>query len=131
MSPETPLLPFSDLAEDAPVAAERTDGAAVLVGGRCLACGAAWFPFRPVCPSCAAPDAERHSVGAAGTLYSYSTVHISSTHPTPYTLGYVDLDGGVRVLAKIDAESGPLDLDARCRLQVGDHGRWWFALDQP
>src|SRR3546814_2520605 len=36
-------------------------------------------------------------VGPEGVLYSFSTVHVSSSQPVPYTIGYVDFPGDVRV----------------------------------
>jgi uncharacterized OB-fold protein len=131
MGEETPVMPFADLAEDAPVTGTGPDGAAVLIAARCSGCGSAWFPMRPVCPYCSASSPEPFPVGPGGTLYSYTTVHISSARPTPYVLGYVDLDQGVRVLATIEAAPEWLELDRQCRLQVGDDGQWWFTLEEP
>jgi uncharacterized OB-fold protein len=123
------VTPFPDLAGDEPVVAAGADGAAGprLIGARCGACGTAWFPRRPICPSCAAPEPERLLLGPSGTLYSWSTVHVSSSRPVPYTLGYVDLDEGVRVLATITTDK-PLEPDAPCVLRTapGSPGEWWF-----
>jgi uncharacterized OB-fold protein len=130
------VTPFPDLAGDEPVVADGPR----LIGARCGACGTAWFPRRPVCPSCAAPEPERLLLGPAGTLYSWSTVHVSSSRPVPYTLGYVDLPAGVRVLATIRGTG--LTPGGPVRLAVGPAGtagtpgpaaspvtaapHWWF-----
>jgi hypothetical protein len=114
------VTPFPDLAGDEPVVADGPR----LIGARCGACGTAWFPRRPVCPSCAAPEPERLLLGPAGTLYSWSTVHVSSSRPVPYTLGYVDLPAGVRVLTTIKTTQ-PLEPNAQCVLRT-DHDEWWF-----
>lgn len=135
--PTRAVTPILDLA-DAPVVAGTPAGARLL-GGGCGDCGVRWFPYRQVCPSCAGARVERVLLGPSGTLYSWSTVHVSSSRPVPYTLGYVDLDEGVRVLATIEA-SGELTLGVRCRLVVGPTAtapvpatppalaapRWWF-----
>jgi uncharacterized OB-fold protein len=121
-------MPLADLADDIAVTATRPDGSAALVTGRCYSCGTAWFPFGSVCPGCAALDPRRELAGPAGTLYSFTTVHVSSARPTPYSLGYVDLDEGVRVLATIESSPEELAVDAPCRLEVGGDGRWWFVM---
>src|SRR3546814_10819332 len=46
-------------------------------------------------------DFQCVEVGPEGVLYSFSTVHVSSSQPVPYTIGYVDFPGDVRVLAKV------------------------------
>src|SRR3546814_17957815 len=40
-------------------------------------------------------------VGPEGVLYRFPTVHVSSSQPVPYMLGYVDFPGDVRVLPKV------------------------------
>lgn len=130
MSTQTPVLPFADLAADKQVVDTAADGAVRLIAARCSACSTAWFPRSAVCPSCAASDPERYLIGPSGTLYSYSTVHVSSARETPYTIGYVDLDEGVRVLATLDMEAGSPALDTRGRLQASDDGRWWFTVEE-
>ncbi|MFF0815051.1 Zn-ribbon domain-containing OB-fold protein [Rhodococcus sp. NPDC003318] len=130
MSTQTPVMPFADLAADKQVIDTAADGTVRLIAARCHACGTAWFPRNAVCPKCAASDPERFLIGPNATLYSYSTVHVSSARETPYTIGFVDLDEGVRVLATIDVEAGLPELDTRCRLQVGEDGRWWFAPEE-
>jgi uncharacterized OB-fold protein len=122
-----PLAPFADLADDPVVTAVAADGTPRLVAARCKACGGVWFPMRPVCPTCATAAPEELLVGPAGTLYSYSTVHISSARETPYTLGYVDLPEGVRVLATVTDADAPLGCDVPCHLVVADDGAWSFA----
>ncbi|MBZ5739546.1 OB-fold domain-containing protein [Nocardioides sp. GBK3QG-3] len=81
-----------------------------LVGSRCGDCGTRAFPARTVCPRCARPRPEPSPLGSRGRLYSWTTVHVSSSRPTPYDIGYVDLSDpegvGVRVLAPLLAHPG-------------------------
>lgn len=73
------------------------------------------FPARNVCPRCFA-DGQQTSVLLAneGCIYSYTTVHLApSGRHTPYTLAYVDLDDGVRVLAQIRGVSDTQQLIGR------------------
>ncbi|MBI4278235.1 MAG: Zn-ribbon domain-containing OB-fold protein [Armatimonadetes bacterium] len=75
-------------------------GAWHLVGTRCRACGAHFFPRRAVCARCLGADVEAVRLSAEGILYTYTVVHQSTPEfPTPYILGYVDLPEGVRLLA--------------------------------
>jgi len=106
------------------------DGSPQLVGSRCGSCGALMVPETFVCSSCASRQLQRALAGSSGTLYSYSTVHVSSSRPTPYTLGYVDLDSGSRVLATITGDTDLLRPDVRVRLSVGSDHSWSFIAVQ-
>lgn len=45
--------------------------------------------------------------GPEGTVWATTTIHVASgDRAAPYTLAYVDLDGGPRILAHV--EDGPL-----------------------
>jgi len=57
------------------------------------------------------------SVG--GRLYTWSTVHVSASRPVPYTLGYVDLDDGLRVLVQLAGDPGEFQMDGPVRLVPG------------
>jgi uncharacterized OB-fold protein len=118
-----------DLAAGPGVTGSEQSGAAVLIGGHCLACGESWFPSRSVCPRCAATDTDTESltIGPGGRIYSFTTVHVSAARPTPYVLGYVDTDQGIRVLSTIDDSGASLELDQRCTLRTDAGGEWWFV----
>lgn len=95
-------------------------GRAHLVGGRCKNCGASSFPSATVCTSCLSEDIETVDLGDEGKLYSYSVVHQAPKGwTTPYTLGYVDLPGDVRVLAHIDAPLDSIAIDMPVKLSIG------------
>lgn len=79
-----------------------------LLGSRCGDCGVRVFPARSFCPAC---DSEAAPAGVAlapeGTVFSFTTVRQApGNRPVPYTLAYVDLDDGVRVLAQLDRSPG-------------------------
>jgi uncharacterized protein len=69
--------------------------------------------------------AQRVEVGPEGVLYSFSTVHVSSSQPVPYTIGYVDFPGDVRVLAKVRGPDHALRCDGVVRL--ASEGSEWFV----
>ncbi|WP_024796532.1 Zn-ribbon domain-containing OB-fold protein [Tomitella biformata] len=130
MSIQPPAIPFADLAPGREVIASAPDGTARLIGARCAKCDTAWFPRSEVCPACATAEPARHPIGPGGTLYSYSTVHVSSARETPYTIGFVDFDEGVRVLGTIDVTAGLPELDTRCELRVDADNHWWFTPEE-
>jgi uncharacterized OB-fold protein len=91
-----------------------------LKGGRCRSCGALSFPRASVCPSCLSEEIEAAPFSDEGNLYSYSIVHQAPKGwATPYILGYVDLDNGIRVLAHIDVAPDATAIDMRLKLGVG------------
>jgi uncharacterized OB-fold protein len=110
----------------------QVDGVPALIGSACEICGDVRFPRAPGCPAChAAGDRLAPRVLArSGRLATCSRVERGPAgFAVPYLVGYVALDDGPRVLARIVAES--LDPSAligrRCSLEIGtlaetDHG---------
>ncbi len=80
-----------------------TGGEVRLLGSRCRACGAQAFPRRTVCARCLSDhDGEEVRLGPTGVLYTYAVVRQAPAEfPTPYVIGYVDLDEGVRVFTQV------------------------------
>lgn len=77
-------------------------GGGRLIGSRCPACGAHFFPVRDVCSGCLGQDMERVALSSRGSLYTYTVVRQSVPgFSVPYLLGYVDLPEGVRVLGPL------------------------------
>lgn len=104
----------------APELVEVTSDGPRLIGGRCGACGALSFPKAAVCSACLSEDLAAAHLSTEGRLYSFAVVHQAPKGWTvPYTLGYVDLPEGVRVLAHIEGEPG---MDVAVRLATGEVG---------
>ena len=97
------------------------DGAMHLVGVQCAACGTKAFPARDVCSECGAESGlEPVHLSSRGTLYTYSEVHVApKDFPTPYVIGYVDLDDGVRVFAQIEGPASRLQPDQKVETTTG------------
>lgn len=73
-----------------------------LIGSSCEACGAHAFPPRQVCASCRSAELRRVRLDGTGRLYTYAIVRQAPKQfPTPYIIGYVDLDEGVRVFTRV------------------------------
>ncbi len=95
------------------------EGSGHLVGSRCPTCGAHYFPTREVCAGCLTEDLETVALPRRGTLYTYTVVHQSTpAFETPYVLGYVDLEGPVRVMGQIDLEPGDVEIGMDLELKI-------------
>lgn len=94
-----------------------------LLGGRCAACNRPNPTTAPRCPRCGGECA--HAVfGPEGAIWAVTTIHVTGGRAAPYTLAYVDLDDGPRLLAHVNgrAEVEPR-VRARVRLvELTDHG---------
>lgn len=120
--------PFPDLAASSRAFQEGKDGVQLL-GSVSMSSGAATFPARRVCPKTGAQDMVPFAFGPFGKLYSFSTVHVSATRQTPYTIGYVDFECGVRVLAEIEGDPSGFGCDRPVEVRVS--GDRWFVVCVP
>lgn len=81
---------------------EIEDDGVHLIGSRCDGCGALACPPRRVCATCRSTRLSRVRLGGSGRLYTYAIVRQAPKEfPTPYVIGYVDLDEGVRVFTRV------------------------------
>ena len=120
-------LPFKDLAETATPDFEVGDAGVKLLGSISRSTGTVYFPARQVSQEGGKRDLSPLAFGPAGRLYSYSTVHLSSTRPTPYTIGYVDFDNGARVLAELRSDS-PAQLGCDIDVELRAEADQWFVV---
>jgi len=91
-----------------------------IIGGRCEACGGMALATRSICPHChvASPMAAA-KIGRRGTLYSATIVHQGPEgFAAPYRIGYVDIEGAVRVFAHIDGGPAGPALGAPVSLRI-------------
>jgi uncharacterized protein len=112
-------------ATERPNAVSMVAGAATLHGGRCPDCEVRVYPYTPSCPSCTRLSVETADLTPTGTVYSHTTVHVGAD--APYTLAYIDLDDGVRLLAKV---RGPVAIDARVRVAASDGDAVVFEVER-
>jgi uncharacterized OB-fold protein len=119
-----PSSPVADLGADAAEVVDTPEGVQ-LHGTRCRGCSAASFPGRFVCYRCGSRDLVPAPVGGSGTLYSWTTMHVSASQPVPYTVGYVDFAHDVRAFGHLATDRA---------WQIGDPvevartpGGWVFA----
>ncbi|MDE0746430.1 MAG: OB-fold domain-containing protein [Porticoccaceae bacterium] len=86
-----------------------------LLGSRCTQCAEAAFPAQPDCRSCGSRDTTIVELGDHGILWTWTIqtfmpkqpYHSDETPETfrPYGVGYVEMPGGVRVEARLQANS--------------------------
>ncbi len=99
----------------------RLDGEALhLKGMVCTKCGTKAFPIREVCSACGCDKVEPVELSARGTLYSFSEVHVAPKgFATPYVVGYVDLDDGVRLFGQVEGTAAGLSIDQPVAVTLG------------
>ena len=86
----------------------------------CLECALPAFPPRPFCPHCWSDRIEWRCLSGRGRLYSQTRVHVAATafaRETPYRLGLVDLEEGLRIAMRLVADEAPA-LDTPVELVV-------------
>jgi len=85
-----------------------------LMGSRCQKCGALFVPPRPICIKCHGSEMEWVEMGGKGRLAAFTCIGIGPPFMTkegydrkhPYVCGVVDLEEGVRVVARIEGVDG-------------------------
>jgi uncharacterized OB-fold protein len=92
--------------------AETAEGPRLL-GSRCAGCGTPYFPKSDLCrmPDCDGGTMEDATFGPKATLWSYTIQHYPPPPPArydepyaPYAMALVDLDEGLRLLARVAVE---------------------------
>ena len=92
-----------------------------LEAARCASCGEVSYPPRLICRKCRSRRFETVTLPDEGTLLTYTITRVGSSQfssLTPYAVGIVELDGGVRITAQIaDCEFDQLAVGQRVRLE--------------
>lgn len=91
---------------------------------RCGHCGRWQFPPRPLCPACHAESMEWAELRGRGTLYARTRIHAAGgpfACMTPYSVGVVDLDEGVRLLTRLLHDASNLQSGSGVQLVVVRH----------
>ncbi len=101
----------------------RPDGVDV-VGWSCPADGYSSAVVAFACPLCGERMVDAMFDGL-GTVWSFTTILVPSpSRPDPYTLAYVDVDNGPRLVVDVsEAEAPNLRVDARVELYIDKNGR--------
>lgn len=91
-----------------------------LEAAKCSSCGQISFPPRLVCPQCKAKKFETVHLSDEGKLVTFTVVRVASdkfSKETPFPVGIVELNDGVRVTAQIaDAAIDDLKIGQKVKL---------------
>ena len=87
-----------------------------LIGSRCAACRIVTFPAQDSCPRCASTQMAEHMLSRRGRLWAWTTQEFPPPSPpyagpigdafVPYGVGYVELDGEIRVETRLTETKG-------------------------
>lgn len=97
---------------------ERVSGD--LMGVWCNECNHVLPPLTDTCYYCCSTDLKKMKLSCHGKLYSYTTVYQPHKHlEVPYSVGYVDLPEGIRMMAPLKTREGkPFHVGMPMKLSV-------------
>jgi hypothetical protein len=99
-----------------------------LLGSRDRLSGELRFPAH-LAQSPLAAASETVELQSCGSIYSFTRIHPNpKTGQAPFCLGYVDLDGPVRVMGRIEGEQ--VRIGARCKAAPNDQLGYVFVVDE-
>jgi len=102
---------------------DRLDAPALLLGGRCRACGETFFPKRAYCAACCSGDQDDAEFGDSGVIETFTVVHQQlpgSAMVPPYAIVRVKLDDGPGVQT-VAANWDPASIRIGDRVQLVVH----------
>jgi len=102
------IRPFNDISYERFLSEDR------LMGSRCRRCGSLFVPPRPICTKCHSSEIEWVEIKGKGRLAAFTCIAIGPpfmieegyNRKHPYVCGVVDLEEGVRVVARIEGFDG-------------------------
>jgi uncharacterized OB-fold protein len=102
------VRPFNDISYERFLDEDR------LMGSRCQKCGAIFVPPRSVCIKCYGSEMEWVEIEGRGKLVAFACIAIGPPfmikegydRKRPYVSGVVELEGGVKVVARIEGVDG-------------------------
>ena len=102
------VMPFNDISYERFLSKEK------LMGSRCQKCGAFFVPPRAICIKCYSTEMEWIKMKGKGKLAAFTCIAIGPPFMTkegydrkhPYVCGVVELDEGVKVVARIEGVDG-------------------------
>ncbi len=92
-----------------------------LEAGKCKSCGAIYFPPRLICAHCRSRQFETVTLPDEGRLVVHTVIRVAPSQfadQTPYAVGIVELDNGVRITSQIvDCQPDQLAAGQRVRIE--------------
>jgi uncharacterized OB-fold protein len=80
-----------------------------LMAAKCNECGTVLLPPKPMCTNCLSINLKWEELEGVGKLLSYTVIHVAPVQfqsVAPYTVGIVELKGGLRLPGMIKNERG-------------------------
>ncbi len=92
----------------------------------CPSCGRWHFYPRPFCPHCLSEDLTWQEAAGRGRVHSFTVCHVPA-HPAfaaqlPYTMAFVDLEEGVRLLGELIGEPPRIGAPVQVAFQHREDG---------
>jgi len=91
-----------------------------LEASRCDGCGKTFFPPRLVCSVCNSQEFSPTKLQEEGAITTYTVIHVAPdqfAEETPYVIGIVELDDGVKITTQIiDCAPEEVDIGKRARV---------------
>ena len=92
-----------------------------LEAGKCKSCGEVYFPPRLICSKCKSRQFEAMKLSDEGSIVTYTVIRVGPSQfadQTPYAVGIVELDDGVRITTQIvECEFDKLAVGNRVRME--------------
>ena len=92
-----------------------------LEAGKCKSCNETYFPPRLVCAHCGSRQFETVKLQDKGRILTFTVIRVGPSQfmdQTPFAVGIIELDGGVRITTQIvDCEFDKLAIGQRVRLE--------------
>ena len=92
-----------------------------LEAGKCKKCGKVYFPPRIICAECKSQEFETVNLQREGKLLTYTIIRVAPSQfvdQTPYAIGIVELNDGVKILSQIaDCDLDKLEIGQKVRIE--------------
>lgn len=98
-TPPRPALPRAPETNPESLPFWEAAAAGTLLIGHCLACGTPHYYPRRHCPTCGSSDVEWRAASGSGEIYTL--VDVARGPAGPFTMAYVTLDEGLRMITRI------------------------------
>ena len=100
-------------------------GKPLLIASQCLQCESKYFPERKICPKCYSDKLSTVLLASSGIVFSCTQVFVKSKliSEQPYTVGYVLLEDGITVPARLIGDKGKLEIGLPVSLAIGVTGK--------
>lgn len=94
----------------------------------CEECGHQAIPPKYGCPKCTSDHMVEKKHTGAGSIYSYTVIRVAAgkyQSQLPYIVGLVELDGGLRVTARLEGDQAAIG--QRVKLSRVEESIYWFV----